>query len=244
MNKHGKNRQARDRVIMEFVTTKRKERSSTRTLQKSTPSLLSRMRINPSPERLPNLLDQLSQSSKEQTEKEFERKSRNSWIKYPEKNSKMKKLSNKSLERERKKKTCLGISHLPVHLEGEAALKPAKPSSNSVRTCQESKPSFELLATSPKESLHHSGTGSFEENQLTSTKSSRQCTLSNLMKRERDMWEELRLFLPWQNPSDRSKQEENGRQRSDGWRRQWYSYSPIGRRNYPNMPSTSKASSQ
>ena len=123
-------------------------------------------------------------------------------------------------------------------------LRPVEPYSDSVKTSQASKPSCESPAISPREFLHPNGTESFEVNQSTSTRSSPRCTLSSLMRRERDAWERLKSCLPWQNLSDRSKPEPNGPQPSEECRKQLFSSSPIEGRNYMNTQITSKASSR
>jgi hypothetical protein len=128
-------------------------------------------------------------------EKGSERKLRNSWIEYPEKNLRMKRLSNESLEREPRKKTCLGTTLPPAHLEEGAASRLARHSSDSVRTYQASRPSYESPIISPRESLLRNGIESSGGNQSISTKSSHPCTLSSWMRRERAAWEELRSFF-------------------------------------------------
>ena len=53
----------------------------------------------------------------------------------------------------------------------------------------------------------------------------------------------LRSYLPWQNPSVKSKQELNGRQRLDGCQMRSSSFSLIGGKNYTSMPSILRVSS-
>ena len=225
--------------------TKIRGKPSTHTWPRSTPSLLSRMRTDQTPEKRPHLWERLSSPpSNNQPENESERRSRSSWIRYPEMNLKEKRLNSESYEREPRKKTCLGIAPHPAHPEGVAVSKPAESYFSSARTYQELNPSYELPTTFPKESPPHNGTESLKASQSISTKSSPPCTLSNLMKRERDAWDELRSFLPSQNPNDRSKREANGLRPSEGCLKQSHSFSPTGGRNYANMPNISKVFSQ
>ena len=223
--------------------TRTRERPSIHTLQKSTPSLLSRMRTGQLPEEPPTLLERIFSPSHSRTGRESERKLMNSWTRYQGKNLKKMRSSSASLERGPRKRICLGSAQPLTHPEEVAALQPAEPSSNSAKIYQGSSHSCELPTTSPMGSPPHSGTKSFEVNLSTSIRSSLPCTLSKLMKRERVAWEELRLFLPWQSPNDRSRQEEIGRQHIEGCQRQLFSSSPTAGRNYPSMPSISKASS-
>ena len=199
--------------------TRRRGKRLIRTLQKSTPSLLSRMKSDPTPEPPPSLLARLTLLDSDPMRRGSGTKSRNSWIRYPEKLS-METLmdTNSDLSqygRELERRTCLG-STPPSTLAGElAALKPVEPCLNSVKTFRELDPSYVLPTASPRESPQLNGTESYEENLLISTRSSPPCTLSNLMKRERDAWEQLRLYLLWQNPNARSRRVPNGRQPSD-----------------------------
>ena len=125
-----------------------------------------------------------------------------------------------------------------------AASRPVELYSNSVKTFRESNHSYESLMASPRESHPLNGTGSYEENLSTSTRSSPPCTLSNLMKRERDAWEQLRLYLPSQNPNARSEQALNGLQPSDECQRQSSSFSLTEGKNYTTTPSISRDYSQ
>ena len=221
-------------------------RHLTRTSTRSTPSLLSRMKTDRTPEKRLHLWECLSLPSNNQRRNGSGKRSKNSWSRYPEGNLKEreKRLSDGSFEREPKKKTCPGIMSLPAHLEGAVVSKPAGSYSSSAKTCQESSPSCESPTTSRKESPLHNGNEFSKASQSTLTKSSLPCTLSNLMKRERDAWDELRSYLPWQNLNVRSEREASGHQPSGGCPEQLSSFSNTGGRNYSSMPNISKVFSQ
>ena len=104
------------------------------------------------------------------------------------------------------------------------------------------RPSYESQTTFRKGSPPPSGTGCSVENLSTSTRSSHQCTLSSLMRKERDTWDQLKLFLPSQRPSGRSKPDQSGLQPSGERLRQPHSFSPIEGRNCLNMRNISRAS--
>ena len=108
-----------------------------------------------------------------------------------------KRMSNESCRREPRKKTCLGITHPPACLEEAVASRHAESYSSSAKTCQESSHSSESPTISLRGSLPPNGTAFSEANQLISTRFSPPCTLSTLMKRERDARDELRSFLLW-----------------------------------------------
>ena len=195
---------------------KRKGKHLTRTWLKSTQPLLSRMRTDQPQEEPPSLLERLSHQSSSHPRNASEMKLKTSWTKYPEDNWKMKNLISELHAREPERKTCHGITHLSVRPEEAAVLKPAGLSSNSARTSWVSNLSYKLLSTSLKEFPQVNGTKSSEENPLTSTRYYQPCTLSSLMKREREAWEELRSFLPQPNLNDRSERVLNGRPLSGG----------------------------
>ena len=220
--------------------TKKEGEHSTPTLPRSTRSLLSRMRVVRTPERRPRLWERLTSSNSSQRRKGSEKRLKSSWTKYPEMISKERRLSNESHERGPKRKTCPGMAPLQRPPEEVAASQLAKPCSSSAKTYQELRPSCELPATSLKASLQPNGTEFFEANPSTSIKSSHQCTLSNLMRRERAAWEELKLFSPWQNRSDKSGLDQNGRQPLDECQKRSLSFSPTGGRNYTTTQNTSK----
>ena len=227
--------------------TRKGEKPMTRTLQRSTPTLLSRMRSDRIREERPPLLARLTQPANRPAERESERRLRNSWIRYPEKSS-METLMDTSLDsyqhgRELEKRICLGSTHPSTPINELAVSKPAELCLNSVRISPGLNHFYESPTAFPRESPQPSGTKSFEVSPLTSIRSSPPCTLSTLMKRERDTWELLRSYLPWQNPNVKSKQELSGRQCLDGCQRRSSSFSLIGGKNYTSMPSTSRVSS-
>lgn len=88
------------------------------------------------------------------------------------------------------------------------------------------------------------GAESSKVSQLISTRSSPPCTLSSLMKRERDAWATLKSYLPQQNLNVKSSLEWSGPWLSEGWRKRSFSSSPTEGRNYTSMQTTSKASFQ
>ena len=77
--------------------------------------------------------------------------------------------------------------------------------------------------------------------QLTSIKSSYQCTLSSLMMKERVAWNQLRSYLLSQSPNSRSRQVQNGLQPFKECPKLWFSFSPTEGRNPMSMPSTLKS---
>ena len=216
----------------------------TLTSLKSTPSLLSRMRVNQLSEEPPSLWKRLSSPSNNHQRNESETKLRNSWARSLKEKKTKKRVSDESYEREPRKKTCLGTTPRLDLLEEAAVSKRAESCSNSAKICQESNHSSESLTISLRESPPPSGTAFSEVNQSISTKSSPPCTLSNLMRRERDAWDELRSYLPWQSQSGRSKREVNGLQPSGGCRKQLFSSSLTEERSYPTTQNISKAFSQ
>jgi hypothetical protein len=228
--------------------TKKRGKPSTRTSPKSTPVLLPRMTSAPSPEEPPLLLARLSLPNNDLLAREFATKSKSSWIRYPEKDLKETTMVSDSdqrdSERGSRKKTCLGLTLPSTQTDEVTASRPAESYINSVRTSPESSHSYGSPTASLRASPHPSGTVSFEASPLTSIRSSPPCTLSSLMRRERAAWEQLKLYSPWRNPNVRSKPEQNGPQLSEGWQRQSYSFSPTDGRNYKNMPSILRASSQ
>ena len=219
-----------------------KGKPSTHTLQRSTPSLLSRMKSGQQPGE-PHLLEQFPPLSHERRGRGSERRSMSFWTRYPGKSLKGTKSSSELSERGPRKRICLGIAQTPDHLGEEAASKPAESSSSSAKIYPGSNHFCESLTTSQRESLPLNGIESSEANQLISTKSSLPCTLSRLMKRERDAWEVLRSYLPRQNPNDRSRQGEIGPQRTGECPRRSRSFSPTVGRNYQSTPNISRDSS-
>jgi hypothetical protein len=115
------------------------------------------------------------------------------------------------------RRTCLGTTLDPCLHDVQAALKPVDPSERSVRICPELDLSCEWHTNSPKEFRLPSGTESSRENPSTLIKYCRPCTLSNLMKREKDAWEALKLFLPFPSLSAMSEQVRSGPQHSGEW---------------------------
>ena len=205
--------------------TRRRGRHLIPTLLRSTPSLLSRMRTDLRLEEPLPLLERLTEPTNAPLGGESEKRSKTSWIKFPEENLKGMTTSQGSHGSEREKTRCHGLVLPSTHPEGLAASKPVGLSSSSAKTYQESSPSYELPTTSPRVSLQLNGTEFFEVSPSTSTKSSRPCTLSSLMKRERAAWEELKSYLPWQNLNDKSSLALNGHQLSDECRKQSLSFS-------------------
>lgn len=222
------------------LQTRIKGKPSIPTSRKSIPSLLSRMKTDQTPEEPPRLLERLSEPVNGQMESESERRSMSSWIRYPERNLREKRVRDESLERGRGKKTCLGLIHPSTHPEEEVVSRPAEFFSSSVKTCRESSRSCESPTTSPKESHLRNGTEFFEANLSTSTRYYPPCTLSSLMKREKAAWEELKSFLPSQSPNVRSKREENGHQPIGECQRQSLSFSPTEERSYLSTPNISR----
>ena len=140
------------------------------------------------------------------------------------------------------KMKCHGLTQPSAHHEGAAALRPVEPYVSLVKTQPGLRPSYKLQTTFQKGSPPPSGTGCSVENLSTSTRSSPQCTLSSLMRKERDAWDQLKLFLPLQRPSSRSKPDWSGLQPSGERPRQPHSFSPIKGRNCSNMRNISRAS--
>jgi len=174
---------------------------------KSVPTLLSRSEET-YPPKPPNLLLQLSHPKDKQSASNV--KLTISSSDYPEETLKKTKMSYLSLRGERKKKICPGIkSPIPPPVEA-AVSRPVKHLSNLEKTYQESSLSCELPVTYQKESPPLNGTESSEESPLISTRSSPPCTMSRLMRRERDAWETLRSFLLSRRPSSRSKLGQSG----------------------------------
>ena len=188
-------------------------------LPKKTPNLLSRLSIDPS---------------------ESEMKLRTFLTNYPEENLTEMRANSESLDDWSGRMKCLGTTPLLAQLGEPAVSKPVKLCYNSAKTYQESNHSFELLTIFLKESPLPSGIDYSVENPSTSIKSSLPCTLSNLMKRERDAWDQLKSCLQQPSPSDRSKLELNVHQLSGECRKELpFSSLTIGR-NSLSMPSTSK----
>jgi len=97
------------------------------------------------------------------------------------------------------RRKCLGIIP-PTHpLKELVSSKPVRPLSNLGKISPVSKLSCKLPITSQKEFPSPSGIAFPEEKLLISTQSSPQCTMYNLMKRERAAWEMLRLCLKSQS---------------------------------------------
>lgn len=118
----------------------------------------------------------------------------------------------------------------------------AKPSNVLVKTSQVPKISCILHLTSQMEYHLFNGTTFSEESPLTSIKFSHQCTLYNLMTRERAAWETLKSCLQLQNLNDKSKQELNGQQCFVNCQQQSPSFFYTKEMNSENMLSTLKAS--
>ena len=148
------------------------------------------------------------------------------------------------LDEKYRRTKCLGTALQIVPLEGAAVSKLVKPCDSLVRTCQESDHSYGLPIISPTAYHPHSGTDYSKVNPSTLTKSSRQCILSNLMKREKEAWEQLRSYLRWQSPNDKSEQGLSGPQHLEDCRRQSRSFSPTEGRSCLNMRNISRDSSQ
>ena len=223
--------------------TRREGRHLIHVSQKSTPSLLSRMKTSgQSPERLP-LSKRIFPPSGSHAERGFKKRPRSSSTKYylPERNLRERRSSSVLLERGRRKRICLGTSQPPARPEEGAALRHARSSSDSAKIYLESNHSYELPINSLKESPPPNGIEFSEVNPSISTRSSPPCTLSSLMRRERVAWEELRSFSPWQSQSDKSGQEVNGLQHTGGCQRQSSFFSPTTGRNYQSTLNTSKA---
>lgn len=219
--------------------TKKRERRSTLTSPKSTPSLLSRMRDkHPGPRgRRPNLWERLSLSD---GLSDSETRSKTSWTRSQGEVSRKKIMSSAQSAEEREKTRCPGTTLPQALLVESAASKPAKHYSSSAKTFQESSHSCELPTTYQKESLHPNGIDYFEVNPSISTKSSPQCILSSLMKRERDAWEVLKSCLPCPNLNDTSKWDPSGHPPSAECQRQLPFFSPTEGKNYSNTPNMSK----
>ena len=219
---------------------RRKEKRLTLTSPKSTPSLLSRMRTDPQREKPLPLLERLTDPISAPLENGSETRLRTSWIRSLEENPREMTMSPEFHGNEQEKTRCLGLAPPSAQREEPAASRLVELSSSSAKTYQELRPSCELPATSLKASLQPNGTEFFEANPSTSIKSSHQCTLSNLMRRERAAWEELKLFSPWQNRSDKSGLDQNGRQPLDECQKRSLSFSPTEGRNYTTTQNTSK----
>jgi hypothetical protein len=220
---------------------RKRGRPWTRTSQKLNPSLLSRMRVRRSPERVPRLLERLS--SPEVDLRGSETKSKNSWTRSQEERPTKMMMNQESSNDELGRRICRGSTTRSTQPEGAAASRPAELSSSSVKIYPESELSCASPTTSLKESHLLNGTAYSEENQSILTKFSQPCTLSTLMRRERAAWEQLRSFLPSQSRSDMSELEPNGLPPSEECPRQSFSSSPIEETNCSSTLSMSRDSS-
>ena len=119
-----------------------------------------------------------------------------------------------------------------------------KPFNALVTTSLEPDPYCKLPSTCLRESLLPNGIKSSRANPSTSIKSSCQCTLFNLMTREKVMWATLESYLLLQNPNAKFKQVQSGQQPSVDLQKQSLSFSPIEKKNSKNMQSTLRVSSQ
>jgi hypothetical protein len=148
---------SRNWINGEELPTKKKGRHMTLTLPKSTPRLLSRMKINRPPERHLRLLERLSPPA-EEGPREFETKSRSCWTRCREvEDLKQKTMSQRSPSIGFEKMKCLGMTQASIQIEGAVASEPVETCCDSVRTCQESNHSCELPMTYLRESLHPNG---------------------------------------------------------------------------------------
>ena len=105
----------------------------------------------------------------------------------------MRKTDIMSVKGEPEQKTCHGSMPWKKSSWQSSCTEPVKHSSNSEKISLELNPSYELPIISQKESYLPSGIASSIGNQPILTKLSCQCTIFNLMKRERGTWEMLRL---------------------------------------------------
>jgi len=116
-----------------------------------------------------------------------------------------------------------------------SCIETVKLSGNLVKTSAGLNPSYGLPTTYQKGSPLPNGTESSEGNLSISTNSFHPCTISSLMRRERDTWEMLKSFLPLQNQNARSKRGESGQQYSVDSSKESPSFSPTGEMNMPTM---------
>ena len=135
---------------------------------------------------------------------------------------------------------CPGIMQQSAPVEEPVALKPAGHCCALAKTCLELSPSYMSPSIFQEEYPPLSGIECSGENPSTSTKSCCRCTLSSLMKRERDAWAQLRLCFQWQNQKSRSKPEPNGHQLSKGCLKQSLSFFPTDETNSSSTLNISK----
>lgn len=213
------------------------KRHSTPISQKSTRTLLLRLEET-YPCESPNLLLRLCSPTIDLNDSEG--KLMTSSKDCPKETLKMMKMNGQLPSVEQKKKACLGTKSPTLPPAKAVVSRLVKPLGNLERTCQGSNPSCKLPTTYLKEFHQPSGIESSEENQLTSIRSSPPCTMSSLMKRERDTWEMLKLFLPLQRLSSKSNLGQSGQRCFGDSSKQSHSFFPTEARNYMSMPITSK----
>ena len=223
------------------LLTKNEGVLSSHTLLKSTPVWQTQKRTEWQPEGPPNLCKHLSMSGSPQSESM--KRSKTYLTKSLGGNLRKMMEDPVSLDEKSRKTKCPGSVFQPAQLEGAAALKHVKPCNNLVRTYLESNHSYGLQITSMMEYPPLSGTGYSEVKPSTSIRFSCQCILSNLMKGEKEAWEQLRLCLQWQSQNDKLKLGQSGQRNSGDYQKQSLSFPPTKERNCLNMLNTLKVSS-
>ena len=135
---------------------------------------------------------------------------------------------------------CPGIIQQPIPPAEAAVSKPVELCVSLAKTLLGSSPCYASPTTFRKESPPPSGIESSRASLLTSIKSSPPCILSRLMKREREVWEQLKSCLSLQSPSVRSKRGLNGRLPIGGLPRPLLSSSLTEGKNCPSTQNTLK----
>jgi hypothetical protein len=145
-------------------------------------------------------------------------------------------------ENEPGKKICLGTHLHHSQPEEMFVSKHVTPYNISAKTFQEPSLSFISPITYQIEFQPPNGIESSVVNLSTLTRSSPQCTLSTLMKRERVAWATLKLSLQFLKQNTKSKPMLNGQPPFEDCQKQSPSFSPIRKVNLENIPNILKVS--